>query len=417
MTTDALPLTQTNAPADAAEVAEVVRGAFRDKMPVYPIGGGTALDYGGRPTAPGVGLSLEKLSRVIDYPADDMTITVDAGLTIAELAEHLRTHRQRLPVDIPHADRATVGGVVATAPSGPRRYAYGTMRDYVIGVRVVDGTGMEFSGGGRVVRNVAGYNICRLMVGSLGPIGVITQVTLMVRPMPEASALVVCEVGDFDAAERILAALVHTQTLPAAVELLAGPAQQQGAVLGPMLESSAARVIVGFEGSELEVDWMVGQLRKEWSEAGISTPITIEPADAAAAWDWLGGLPADVQINVRPGATVAMIEQVLRLDSRCSIQAHAGNGVIRVGWSPSQTPPVALSPSETPPTTLPWRELRGAAAEAGGNVVLLSHADDRQLTARDVWGPPGDAATVVRAIKDRFDPQGILNPGRLDYGS
>ena len=416
MTTDALPLTQTNAPADAAELAEVVRGAFRDKAPVYPIGGATALYYGGRPTTPGMGLSLEKLSRVIDYPADDMTITVDAGLTVAELSERLQSHGQRLPVDVPQAERATIGGVVATASSGPRRYAYGTMRDYVIGVRAVDGTGMEFSGGGQVVKNTAGYNMCRLMVGSLGAIGVITQVTLMLRPMPEASALVVCEVSEFDEAERLLGALVHTQTLPAAIELLAGPAQQ-GAVLGPMLESSAARLIVGFEGSGLEVDWMVGQLRSEWIEAGIAAPITIEPADADAAWNWLANLRADAEINVRPGATVAMIEQVLRLDSGCSIQAHAGNGTIRVEWSSSQTLPAGVSPSESPTTASQWRELRRGATAAGGNVVLLSHADTEQLTARDVWGPPGDAVAVIRAIKDRFDPQGILNPGRLEFGT
>ena len=116
-------------------------------------------------------LSLAKLNRVIDYPAADMTITVEAGMTIAELNRQLAAGRQWLPVDVPWPDRATVGGAIAVNAAGPRRYAYGTMRDYLLGFTAVDGTGMTFSGGGRVVKNAAGYNMCRLMAGSLGHAG------------------------------------------------------------------------------------------------------------------------------------------------------------------------------------------------------------------------------------------------------
>jgi glycolate oxidase FAD binding subunit len=401
-----LPLTETITPADEAAVAEVVRDAYQAGTPVYPIGGATGLDYGVRPSRPGVGISLAKLGRVIDYPADDMTITVQAGITVAELANCLSVKRQRLPVDVPQAGRATVGGVVAVDPSGPRRYAHGTMRDYVIGIRAVDGLGTAFSGGGRVVKNAAGYNLCRLMVGSLGTLGVITQVTLMVRPMPEMSALVVCELPELEAAERLLAGLVQTKTLPTAVELLAGLAAQENPAVGPMLTSSMARLIVAFEGSRPEVDWMVRRLEDEWREQGVLSLTTIRNGEAGPLWDWLTEFSAQVQISVPPGATAEMIGQLLRLDAECAIQAHAGNGVIRVRFSP---------PMQDQFGDLLATRLRPTVTAVGGRLVVVSCPDGIRLTCRDVWGPPGDGAAAMQAIKDRFDPKGLLNPGRFAY--
>ena len=155
------------------------------------------------------GLSLAGLNRVVDYPARDMTITVEAGIT----------HGRAWPTCWPPSGNgcrstcrtpteATLGGVVATALSGPRRYGHGTMRDYVIGISAVDGRGMPFKAGGRVVKNVAGYDFCKLLTGSLGTLGVITQVTLKIKPRPEASALASATLRDLDTAERLLAALV-----------------------------------------------------------------------------------------------------------------------------------------------------------------------------------------------------------------
>lgn len=404
--TQILPLTETLTPADEPAVADAVRDAYQAGTPVYPIGGGTRLDYGVHPTRPGIGLSLAKLSRVIDYPADDMTITVQAGLTMAKLANYLAVNSQRLPVDVPQPRRATIGGVVATGLGGPRRYAHGTIRDYVIGIRAVDGLGTAFSGGGRVVKNAAGYNLCRLMVGSLGTLGVITQVTLMVRPQPETSALVVCELPELRAAERLLAGLVHSKTLPAAVELLAGSASQDNPAMGPVLTSSVARLIVVFEGSKPEVDWMVRRLQDEWREQGVSSPVIIPQAEAGPVWEWLTEFDAQVQISVPPGATAETVGRLLDLDSSMAIQAHAGNGVIRVGFSP--------------PTLDQFRELvngrlRPAVTAARGKMAVLSCPDGAQLTSQDVWGPPGDGAAAMQAIKDRFDPKGLLNPGRFAY--
>src|SRR5688572_4376214 len=220
---DVLPIKRTLTPADQGELAGVVREAFDANTALYPIGGGTSLDFGLPAKAPGNGLSLTGLNRVIDYPARDMTVTVEAGVTMQTLAELLATERQRLPIDVPLEGKATIGGVIATNWNGPRRYGQGSVRDHVIGITAVDGRGMPFKGGGRVVKNVAGYDFCKLLTGSLGTLGVITQVTLKLKPAVEQSRLMACVVRDAADAERMLAALSSSKTTPVAVELLAGP--------------------------------------------------------------------------------------------------------------------------------------------------------------------------------------------------
>ena len=413
-----LPLTETVTPADQAAVAEVVRGAWESGTPIYTIGGGTGLDYGVRPTRPGLGLSLAGLDQVIDYPARDLTITVEAGVTVAELAGRLASERQRLPVDVPRAERATVGGVVATNPSGPRQYLWGTLRDYVIGVQAVDGRGTAFSGGGRVVKNAAGYNICRLLTGSLGTLGVITQVTLMVKPMPETSALLARDVADLDAAERLLVELVHSKTLPAAIELLVGPAWQDDHGLSTESASAAGRLVVGFEGTSAEVDWMIEELGGEWRRSSGVSPSEIRGDSCTGAWHRLTECPVEgpgadaaarltAEINVLPSATVDLIRLLVEVDPECLIQAHAGDGIIRAQFSrePRQMAAVLAD------------RVRPAAAEAGGSMVVLSYPGSVQLSRSDVWGPATGGAAVMQSLKSGFDPKGILNPDRFAYPS
>jgi FAD/FMN-containing dehydrogenase len=150
---------------------------------------------------------------------------------------------------------------------------------------------------------------------------------------------------------------------------------------------------------------MIERLGKEWAESGVDEPVAVTGDALPAAWNWLTELSADVRIHVRPSGVVAMVERLLSRHPECRVQAHAGNGVIRVGWPPSQLPSAELL----------CGELCAAVAEAGGTMAVLRHPDGNGLSARDVWGPPGGAAPVMRALKDRFDPQNILNPGRLAF--
>src|SRR5262245_38483222 len=149
------------------------------------------LDLGLPPSRSGLGIDLTALDRVIDYPARDMTITLEAGITLARLQALLAKEGQRLPVDVPRPEQATLGGALATNTSGPRRFGFGTWRDYVIGITTINDQGQETKAGGRVVKNVAGYDLCKLHIGALGTLGIISQVTLKLRPLPEENALVV----------------------------------------------------------------------------------------------------------------------------------------------------------------------------------------------------------------------------------
>src|SRR5260370_16134516 len=178
------------APASVAELAEQVRAAAAGGKAIYPLGGRTMLGMGGSPTKSGLAIDVRDLNQVIDYPARDMTITVQAGITMAGLQAILAPENQRLPIDVPCAEQATLGGILATNASGPRRFGYGTLRDYVLGISAVNDEGQEIKAGGRVVKNVAGYDLCKLFIGSVGTLRVITQVTLKLRPLAEENALI-----------------------------------------------------------------------------------------------------------------------------------------------------------------------------------------------------------------------------------
>jgi glycolate oxidase FAD binding subunit len=368
------------------------------------------------------------LNRVVDYPARDLTITVEAGVTIAELAQRLAKQGQRLPIDVPCSSHATVGGAVAAGVAGPRQFRWGTMRDYVIGVRAIDGTGTAFSGGGRVVKNAAGYDLCRLLTGSYGTLGVIVQVTLMVKPRPETSAFVIGEVPDCDAAERLLAGLVQTRTLPTAVELLTGPQWRNvGWVSDPTSTASAPGrvgdpsyplcIAVGLEGSADEVQWMVAQLHEEWRAAGVGSMVTVAGEHADPLWDRLAGFSAGpsptngdraltAKINVLPSAVARLVHRLRELDPQASIQAHAGNGVIIARLS--------VGPGDA--AAMVDRRLRPEVTSTGGHMVVLAQPAGSDLSRQALFGPVPAGWPVMQSLKRQFDPKGILNRGRFLVG-
>jgi len=408
-----LPIKTTLSPANQAEIAAAVAEAYASGSAIYPIGGGTSLDFGLPAKAPGSGLSLAGLSRIVDYPARDMTVTVEAGVTMKTLSDLLAKEGQRLPLGVPLADKATVGGLVATNWNGPMRYGCGTVRDYVIGISAVDGRGMPFKGGGRVVKNVAGYDFCKLLTGSLGTLGVITQVTFKVRPLTEQFTLMACAVPNTRQAERLLAALVTSATTPAAIELLCGPAWDSEPALKALAGASGSEklyLVVGLEGSAVEVEWMTGRLHDEWCELGIEAPITI--GDAADCWKKLvdfpavGDAPLVLKASLVPSGVTQFIDALRLLDPQASVQSHAGNGVViaRLSAFPKEGLSRALVGN-----------LQPAAAAQHGSLLVLSNPSGSEMTHQSVWGGLDVPFSLMSAVKQKFDPKNILNPGRFVY--
>ena len=320
---DTLPLTETGSPADQAGVAEAVRAAYEASEPIYPLGGRTSLDYGVPPTREGRGLDLTGMSKIVDYTPRDMTILVEAGMRMADLAATLAAEGQQLPIDVPRAAEATIGGVVATNWSGPRRYGHGTMRDYVIGIHAVDGRGVAFKGGGRVVKNVAGYDFCKLLTGSLGTLGVITQVALKVKPQAEQTATVVAACPDWKTAEQLLERLVKLAAPPVAIDLLVGGGVGRSRWLAPRRRWS-----LRLEGTEVEVVALKDNVQYELWTGGGGDVRVLSPAEADALWQrqvefsdrGAGASPDEsplvLKITVPPSAVTAMLSELKTHDPR-----------------------------------------------------------------------------------------------------
>jgi glycolate oxidase FAD binding subunit len=376
---------------------------------IYPQGGGTALDYGGTPTAPGVAIDTTALARVLDYPAADMTITVEAGMSLRRLQEILGAHNQRLPLDAPCDDRATLGGIFATNTSGPRRYGAGRPRDHIIGIGFVTADGKLIRGGGRVVKNVAGYDFPKLLTGSLGTLGVIAEMTFKVRPRPETGALVWLPVDQTSELAARLDALNTSATRPMAVELLNRPAARRvGAAWN--LPVADWVLVVGYEDNAAAVTWQVERLRAEIAAAGLQV---VRASDDATPdeliWTGLGdGLaggsgmgPLQLVANIRPSGVAAFGS---RLDpERWLVQAHAGNGIVRaqaVGeWGIEEAGSLLA-------------ELRREAVSQGGNVIL-ARCPVEWKPILGVWGEPRGDRDVMARIRQAFDPTGLMNPGRF----
>ncbi len=402
-----LPGSQTHMPVDRAELADLVRQAAEAGTPVYPLGGGTHWGYGAPAARAGLGLSTGRLDRLIDYPARDLTITVGAGMRVATLAQHLASQGQCLPVDVPYADQATVGGMVATGAFGLRSHPAHHIRDFVLGLQAVDGRGTLFSAGGRVVKNAAGYNLCRLLIGSLGSLGVIVQVTLMVRPRPETAVLAAWTFAQWAAAEDALQRLHQSGVHPAGVLLLAGPAWQRL----PGLEAEAApalgRLVALCEGMAGEVAWMLDRLKQAWSGAGLQLEGIARDAAAWPAWHTFVEFrqPADldehtviIEAHVLPSAVVTAMLRICELDPQASVVAQAHEGCLLARVAPAVVEP-----------------LRGVIHAAEGTLIVAQQSEKANLDRRAVWGPPPPGFAVMQALKDRFDPRNILNPGRFIF--
>ncbi|MEX2093732.1 MAG: FAD-binding oxidoreductase [Pirellulales bacterium] len=402
-------------PTDESDVAEAIRSAHDARQPIFPAGGRTSLDFGGIIPPAGQQLDLTALSRVVDYTPRDMTIVVEAGIRMADLTATLAAEQQQLPIDVPRAAEATLGGVTATNWTGPRRLGHGTMRDYVIGIHAVDGRGVAFKGGGRVVKNVAGYDFCKLLTGSFGTLGVITQLALKVKPLSERSATVVATCHELAVAEAILERLVNLTATPTTIDLLVGSAWHQEALPGN--DNRAATLVVRIEGTDDEVKWMAEHTQYEFWQGGASGAQLLSDSDADRLWSHQvefadrgattkhDEVSLVLKIAVPPSAVTATIADLRSHDPACTIQAHAASGIIIARFA---------NFAATEVSSVLVGKLRPAAVARGGSLVVLASKLEG-LTPHIIWAGRTDATVLMERIKRQFDPQNILNPGRFVY--
>lgn len=401
-------------PGSKEEVAAVLALAADEGIPVTPWGGGTKLGIGSPPTRLGLVLGLKRLHRILEYEPGDLTATVETGITLGALQSELGKRGQWLSLDPAQPERATLGGILASNASGPRRHLYGTCRDLLIGLTVVGGDGSIVRGGGKVVKNVAGYDLPKLYIGSYGTLGVLVEATLKLRPLPDEDRLVVARFERLKDAGAAARAIVASDLIPSALELV-----DSGASRALGLAASGGALLIGVDGIKEQVDWQcaeVGRLlatlgstvcrvlddpgRDEvWRGFGELGRVGVE--DMAAVMKW-GVLPTQVAEIMEEGGTIA-----LRSGLRAAVTAHAG-----VGIATAVLAGAGANADAVVRTLTDWR----AMVNGAGGHALVQWAPLAVKERVSVWDAPDAAFRIMKGIKERLDPRGILNPGRFVGG-
>jgi glycolate oxidase FAD binding subunit len=391
-------------PGSEEEVGAVLALASEHALAVTPRGGGTKLAWGAAPRGIDVLLGLERLNRLLEHSAGDLTMVAQAGMTLADVQRAVAGDRQFLALDAPWPERTTLGGMVSTNVSGPLRQRYGGVRDQLLGITLARADGRLAKAGGKVVKNVAGYDLMKLLTGAFGTLGVLTRCAFRLYPVPEASTTVAAEIPS---AQRLRAALVATAgstLVPAAVAVLAGAPRAATGIKGerPLLAARFATVEAAVEEQAQTATSLWGSYGLEARTLGGEAEAAVWRAAGMAIW-FTDGTSALCTASTVMTTVPSVLELVTGHGG--SLLAHALSGItyLRLHGEPA-----ALRQA--------IEEVRAGVRETRGSLVVLE-APEPVRQAVDVWGPISEGAlNVMRRIKAEFDPRGVCNPGRFVGG-
>jgi glycolate oxidase FAD binding subunit len=409
-------------PGDEAQLAQVLKAANELGLAVIPRGGGTKLAWGNPPKRADVVLSTARLNAIIEHAHSDLTVTVEAGCTLRQLSDTLAKQNQQLALDALWPNRATVGGILSTNDSGALRLRFGSLRDLVIGITLALPDGTLAKSGGKVVKNVAGYDLPKLVTGALGTLGVITQATFRLHPTPKESRTVSCLARDARDAQRLVLAIQDSKLAHSALQVrfvesmqpqidvlfeateagCAAQTEQLKAILAPakVIESEPA-VWNARQELHSEATANLAQTGANRAEMGRSSAAPVhDPAGTAAATSALA------KISVLPTQIAEAYETLVASASANRTRFNAVFYAIGLG-----TIYLAASPDDLA-TML--KSLRAKIEQLGGSVVIAHRPD--ATPQLDAWGSAGDALALMRAVKQQFDPKSTLNPGRFVGG-
>jgi glycolate oxidase FAD binding subunit len=380
---DGVPARFVARPTSTAEVADVMRAAAADGLTVVPRGAGTKLGWGPPPTSADVVLDLGAMDQVLDHQAGDLIVEAQAGTPLSRVREVVGGQGQRLVVDETVAG-ATVGGSLAAHASGPERLLVGTVRDLLIGITVVRADGVVARAGGRVVKNVAGYDLGKLVVGSLGTLAVVTEAIFRLHPVPELQQWVSVPVADAARAHELAHAVVHGQAVAAAVEV-------------DLDATGSGLLSVLLNGRE---DGVTRRAATVADQLGGDAELAPAAPDGWGAYPWARG-----EVGLKLTCVLSGLRDVLAAaaDVGARVRGSAGAGVLYAALPASEAEAAAA-----------LARLRGTCAAHGGSAVVLE-APPALEQALDVWGPV-PALDLMRRVKDQFDPDHRLSPGRFVGG-
>jgi len=380
---DGMRPTRGERPRTTEELSAVITAADRARQAIVLWGGGTRIGVGDAPVRYDIAVDLTGLAGVVEHSPPDLVCTVRAGTTLAELAAALRPSGQRWPVEPPFPERATVGGTIASAAAGPSRLRYQHPRDWIIGCTAVLGDGTTTKAGGRVVKNVTGYDMTRLYSGSYGTLVALAEITLKLMALPERTATLRATAGDIDTALRIAAELRATGLPLDALAIVTGAAAER-------CGDARTSVFVRVSGPHEAVERVTRSVRERTGATDVD----------AAVWETIASLPA--------------------------VMDH----VARAGWPGGHEPPdglaltsavvypgsgIAFLLDATHPET--FTRTRASVEAADGALVVERGAPEFKRAVGGAWGRQRVPAEIARSLKERFDPHGVLAPGRVPLAS
>ena len=409
------------APRTTEEAGALLKEANVRNWAVVPFGGGSKQHIGNVLKKFDVALSLEHFNQIPEFEPQDLVVKVQSGCRLADLQRRLAENGLCLPVDPPWQDAATLGGIVSAHDSGPLRFSSGTIRDYLIGISLIQPDGSWTKFGSRVVKNVTGYDMCKLYTGAFGTLGVLLDFYFKLKPVPPFERTVVVKLKGPTESAAALGKLLSSPLLPAAVELLNPAALEFLNRALPLTESEPGyAVVLRFGDVESSVQWQVGQLEKLWDGLTTQGVIVGDPDEQSLVWQMLredrawveqpSAANVKLKLNCLPTQIVTMAERLetLRkeLNAEVRLKAHAGNGIIRAYVSLEDSSAASAKFIEQ------LQKLRAKLKPSRGSVIVESAPASLKL-AIDVWGYDFKDKKLMQQIRQQFDPCRILNPGRF----
>src|SRR6266581_3455329 len=378
-------------PGTEKELAEVLRLSNEAGLAVIPRGGGTKLGWGNPPSRADLILSTARLGEIIEHAWADLTVTVQAGCTIQRLQETLAQHGQRLALDPLWPEKATVGGVLSTNDSGALRLRFGALRDLIIGVTIALPDGTLASSGGKVVKNVAGYDLPKLVTGALGTLGVITRAVFRLHPLPRNTRSFSAATANAEEAQRFVLAVQDSKL---AHTFLQSHFSDDASPVSDIL----------FESTELGLVAQEAQLRNLAAPASVSEASRSTWTAREELWNFSDpACTAMAKITILPANLARMIELFERIANASQLRWRVLMYATGLGWLRLEGKAGALRGT--------LQALRGELEDQQGSLVALHRPE--KMPAFDAWGSAGDAQSLMKAVKQQLDPKSTLSPGRF----
>lgn len=438
-------------PKNTNQVADVVKFSNRENLSIVARGSGTKMAMGNPPQKLDLVVCTARMNHMLDVDTSNLTMTVEAGVKFRDIQARLATQEDRcylpledlgaesdeiicsdrshsgcfIPIDPPYANNATIGGIIATNSTGPRRLLYNLPRDSIIGIRYVAPNGDIIGSGGKTVKNVSGYDVSKLMVGSMGTLGILCEMTMRLLPLPEKMQTLLVSFASFAEAYAFAERIFETSLLPAAVEIMNGEAYNQLAMDDiPEFDSNGYVAAVAFETFIPAVNRMYSEILEMANGSGAGGDAVLEEDDHRSFWLAISNLSAAVdkkfsgiikaKLNYPLSLGKSIIDSGESIFSKANLdyyfQTHAGSGICHTGLLIDENDTAATDNAVTA-----LGQLLERCREIDGNLVIQSAPADVKDKLK-IWGDIGSSFVIMKRLKNQLDPTGMMSPGRFVEG-